>query len=51
MLSKEMLGWGAVLDGVLIAATQFMGWPGSLNYLWALLALAWGAAVLTQKRK
>ena len=37
-----MMGWGAVGVGVLIAATEFMGFPGYLNYLWAALVLVWG---------
>lgn len=49
MISKEILGGGAVADGVLIAATQFMGWNASLHYLWALLAVAWGIVALMQK--
>ena len=46
MLSKGMMGWGAVLVGVLIALTQYMSWSGSLNYLWAVLVLLWGLAAL-----
>jgi len=49
MMSKGMLGGGAIVDGVLIAATQFLGWPASLHYLWALLAVIWGIIILTQK--
>ena len=41
-----MMGYGAVLVGVLIALTEFMSWPGYLNYVWAVLVLAWGAMAL-----
>ena len=42
MLSKGVMSWSAVVVAVLIALTQFMEWPGMLNYLWALLVLVWG---------
>lgn len=42
MLSKSMMGWGAVIVGVLMAATEYLAWSGSLNYLWAVLVLLWG---------
>ena len=42
MFSKQVMGWGAVMVGVLIALTEVMGWSGSLNYLWAVLVLIWG---------
>lgn len=46
MLSKAVLGWSAVLDGVLIALTQYMGWNASLHYLWAVLAVVWGFLIM-----
>lgn len=42
MNSKMMMAGGPILLGVLIALTQFMGWNGSLHYLWALVAIVWG---------
>jgi len=42
MFSKQVMGWGVVIVGVLIGLTEFMGWSGSLNYLWAVLVLIWG---------
>ena len=42
MCSKGVMGWGAVLVAVLLALTQAMGWPGYLNYIWAVLVLIWG---------
>jgi hypothetical protein len=42
MMSKGMMGWTAVVVGILIAATEFLGWNGNLNYLWAILVLVWG---------
>ncbi|MEK9194478.1 MAG: hypothetical protein AAB884_01575 [Patescibacteria group bacterium] len=41
-MSKNLLGWGALVDGVLILMTQYFGWPDSLNYLWGALAVIWG---------
>jgi len=49
MLSNKMMGWGAIIMGVLIAATAMMGWPVSLYYLWALIVLAWGVMTLVSK--
>ena len=49
MLSKGVLGGGAILDGVLIALTQLMGWPANLHYLWAVLAVIWGIVILAGK--
>ena len=46
MLSKPVLGWGAILVGILIALTEFLTWTGNLNYLWAVLVLVWGIATL-----
>ncbi len=42
MVSKQMMSWGAIVVGILIAATEYMALPAYLNYLWALLVLAWG---------
>tara|TARA_Y100000034_G_C6881899_1_gene404253 strand:+ start:635 stop:778 length:144 start_codon:yes stop_codon:yes gene_type:complete len=42
MFNKEQMAYGAILVGVLIALTQALGWPSNLNYLWAVLVLAWG---------
>lgn len=42
MLSKSVMGWGAVIVAILMALTQALSWTGSLNYLWAALVLIWG---------
>ncbi len=42
MNQKMMMAGGPVLFGVLVAATQYLGWNGSLQYLWALVAVVWG---------
>jgi len=42
MLSKGVMGGGAILVGILIALNESMTWSGSLNYLWAALVLIWG---------
>ena len=49
MLSKGVLGGGAILDGILIALTQYMGWSVNLQYLWAALAVIWGIIILAGK--
>jgi len=49
MFSKTVLGLGAILDGILIAATAYLGWPGYLYYIWALLAVVWGVLIFLQK--
>jgi len=46
MLSKPVLGWGAILVGILIALTEYLAWSGNVNYLWAVLVLVWGIATL-----
>mgnify|MGYP001566848972 FL=1 len=50
MLSKQMMGGGAIFVAVAIAATELLNLPGTLHYLWALLALVWGIIILTQKK-
>ena len=42
MNQKMMMAGGPVLFGVLVAATQYLGWNESLQYLWALAAIVWG---------
>lgn len=48
MISKGVLSWGAIVVGVLIALTEFMTWPSSLNYLWAVLVLVWGFLAMSK---
>lgn len=48
MASKNVMGYGAILLAVLVALTQAMSWSGSLNYLWAVLALVWGIMALME---
>ena len=44
------MGVGAVVVGILIAATEYMAaLPNELHYLWAVLAIIWGLASWTQK--
>ena len=45
-MSKQMMGWGAVAVGVLIALTEYLGFRSDLNYLWAVLVLVWGIKAL-----
>ena len=49
MISKKYMGIGAIVVGLLIAATQFMNLPNELNYLWALLVLIWGCVAIMGK--
>lgn len=49
MVSKQLMGWGAVVLAVVITLTQAFGWPSSLHYFWAALALIWGIITLMQK--
>lgn len=46
---KIFLGAGAILDGLLIAATHYMGWEGELYYVWAALAIIWGFLILKMR--
>ena len=51
MLSKELLGAGAIGDSILIVAAVFLGWPNWVIYLGAALAFIWGILILMQKKK
>ena len=42
MAAESMMGGGAVLLGVLIAAGTYLKWPNWTNYVWAALALVLG---------
>jgi hypothetical protein len=42
MALKLFMGGGAILVAVLLGLTQYMAWPGYLNYVWAVLVLLWG---------
>ena len=48
-MNKRFFNWSAVVVGVLIAATELMGWSGNLNYLWAVLVLIWGFVAMGKK--
>lgn len=39
---KGYLAVGAALDGAVVVANQYFGWPGELNYIWGALAILWG---------
>ncbi len=43
-MASVLMGGGAVLLGVLIAAGTYLKWPNWTNYVWAALALIWGIA-------
>jgi hypothetical protein len=45
-MDKKTMGWGAIVVGVLVALTEFMTWPGYMNYVWAILVLIWGITAL-----
>lgn len=42
VLGASVMGGGAILIGLLIAATAAFNWPKWLNYIWAALSLIWG---------
>jgi len=42
MVSKTIMGGGAVLVAILIALTTMLEWPAATNYVWAALVLIWG---------
>ena len=39
---ENIFGGGAILLGILIAATVVLKWPNWVHYLWAALAIIWG---------
>jgi len=45
-MDKKMMGGGAILVAVLMALTEYMSWPGYLNYIWAIAVAAWGLMYL-----
>lgn len=49
MLLKEIIGGWAIVVGVLIAFTEFMNWPGLLNYIWAFIVFIFGILWLSKK--
>ncbi len=42
MMSKGLMGGGAIVLAILIALTQATGLTDSLQYIWAILVLVWG---------
>ncbi len=42
MVSKTIMGGGAILLAILIALTQVLTLPSYLHYVWAAIALIWG---------
>lgn len=48
-MTKTILAGGAILDGLAIAANQYFGWSGELNYLLGALAFIWGFLILKSK--
>lgn len=45
-MSKKMMGGGAIFIAMVIALTQYLGLPGYLHYIWAVLVLVWGLKAL-----
>lgn len=41
-MALDMISGGAILLGILIAASTAFNWPRKLDYLWAVFALLWG---------
>ncbi|MBI2583513.1 MAG: hypothetical protein HYW25_02500 [Candidatus Aenigmarchaeota archaeon] len=48
-MNSKTMGLGAIIVGILIAATQALNLAGELNYLWAILAIIWGAMAWAKK--
>ena len=46
-LLESVMGGGAILIALLIAATQLLKWPKWLNYVWAVIILIWGVLAFT----
>lgn len=40
---ETLFGGGAIFLGVLIALTAALKWPTWVHYIWAALAILWGA--------
>jgi hypothetical protein len=49
MISKKIMGGGAIFLAFLIEATLIFELPQWLHYVWALLALIWGIITLIDK--
>lgn len=47
-MDQKMKAWGAIIVAILIGLNTALGWPMNLNYLWALLVLAWGLMELKE---
>lgn len=41
-MNKSMMGWGAVIVGILIILSEVLTWPSWTSYLWGILVLLWG---------
>ncbi len=39
---NKNIAWGSVGAGILVALTQYFGWPGYLMYIWATFAIICG---------
>lgn len=49
MLSKKNLAYVAIVFAFVIAASEYLGLPSMLHYLWALIVLVWGILALKAK--
>lgn len=49
MVSKTMMGGGAILLAILIVLTVVLSLPETLHYIWALVALVWGILTFMDK--
>ncbi len=48
MMSKGIMGGGAVFVAIMMTLTQYLNLPGYLHYVWAVLVLVWGIKALKQ---
>lgn len=48
--TKNLLGWSEIVLAILITLNQALTWPGSLQYLWAILVVIFGIWTLVAKK-
>jgi hypothetical protein len=47
--TQQMVGWAAIILGILVAINQALVWPANLQYLWAALVVILGIWALVAK--
>ncbi len=49
MLSKTIMGSGAILMAIVVALTNLLSWPNYLQYIWAVVIAIWGIITFVQR--